>query len=320
MSTNASVQVASALPLRTAGVHAARTGVIYGVAAYGLWGVFPLYFKAVRDVAPLEVLAHRVLWSFALLVGLLLWRRELRAAFAALRSRRTLATLVVTTLLIAGNWLVFIWAVSTGRVLQASLGYFINPLINVLLGFVFLHERLRPGQKLSVALAAIGVGYQTVGAGEFPYVALFLAVTFGLYGLLRKIVRVEALAGLTVETGLLTPLAVSWLGFELARGEATFLGGSPRLDALLLLAGVVTATPLLWFTEAARRLRMATLGFLQYLAPTGHFLLAVLAFHEPFRAGHLVTFGCIWAALAIYSIDALRAPGVPRAAPQVQAE
>jgi chloramphenicol-sensitive protein RarD len=279
---------------------------VYAVGAYGLWGVFPLYFKAIKSVPPLEVLAHRIFWSLLFLLVLMAWRGGLRATRAALRSPRALAYLSVTTLLIASNWLVFIWAVANNHVLEASLGYFINPLVNVLLGFVFLRERLRPVQTVSVLLAAAAVTYMAAGAGNFPAVALFLAGTFGAYGLLRKIAPVEALVGLTVETGLLTPLALGYLVVQLARGEAMFGGQSTALNILLPLAGVVTATPLLWFAQAARRLRLATMGFLQYLAPTGHFLLAVLAFGEPFTAQHLITFGCIWTALALYSVDAWR--------------
>lgn len=285
---------------------ALRAGVLYGVGAYGLWGVFPLYFKAVKHVPAVEVLCHRILWSFLFLLGLMLLRHDWRQTSAKLRSRRTLLILGVTTLLIAGNWLVFIWAVAHDRVLQASLGYYINPLVSIVLGFLFLGERLRPRQRVAVALAAVGVGALTVAGGHFPALAVFLAITFGLYGLLRKVVQVDALVGLTVETALLTPPALVFLGYQMARGQAVFLRDSLSMDVLLLLAGVVTATPLLWFAEAARRVRLATLGFLQYLAPTGHFLLAVLAFGEPFTWVHGVTFGCIWVALLVYSLEAAR--------------
>ena len=282
----------------------ARAGVVYGVAAYGLWGIFPIYFKAIRTVPTLEVLAHRVIWSLAFLLVLMLWRRNWAAARQALRARQTLLILCATTLLIAGNWLVFIWAVANGHVLQASLGYFINPLVNVLLGLIFLHERLRRGQVISVVLATIGVSYLTIKLGQFPYLALCLALTFGSYGLLRKVVKVEAMAGLTVETALLAPAAVAFLGYQMYHGQAVFGRGSLTLNLLLLSAGLVTAIPLIWFTEAARRLRLATLGFLQYLAPTGHFLCAVLIFDEPFSRTHLVAFSFIWTALAIYSVEA----------------
>ncbi len=296
----------------------ARVGVLYGVAAYGLWGLFPVYFKAVKTVPTLEVLAHRIIWSFLLLALLvLIWRGRtgVRAAFA---SRRNLITLSVTTLLIANNWGVFIWAVASDYLLQASLGYFINPLVYVLLGFVFLRERLRRWQTFSVILAGVGCAYLTFVGGQFPWIALLLAFSFGFYGLLRKTAQVDALIGLTVETALLTPIALLFLIHQMAVGSAVFGSGSWRMSLLLVLAGVVTATPLLWFTEAARRLRLATIGFLQFLAPTGHFLLAVFAYGEPFRPEHIVTFACIWTALAVYSVEsalyvrsAARRPATP---------
>jgi len=285
---------------------AARAGVLYAVGAYGLWGVFPIYFKVVRHVPALEVLAHRIIWSLALLLVLIAARHDWPALRAALRQRRTFITLLATTLLIAANWLLFIWAVAHDYVLQASLGYFINPLVNVLLGFVFLRERLRRWQTVAVILAASGVGYMTVAGGCFPGMALFLAGSFGFYGLLRKVANVEALIGLTIETGLLTPPALAFLSYRMVVGQAVF-GSRLDMSLILLLAGVITATPLLWFSQAARRLRLATLGFIQYLSPTGHFVLAVVAFGEPFTSAHLVTFGCIWVALAIYTIDTARA-------------
>ncbi len=284
----------------------ARAGVLYGIGAYGLWGIFPLYFKALKHVPALEILCHRILWSLLLLLGLMWLRGSWLAASQALRSRRTLLTLGATTLLIAGNWLGYIWAVTNDHVLQASLGYYINPLVNVSLGVMFLRERLHAWQTCAVILAALGVGYMTFAGGQFPALALFLALTFGCYGLLRKTVQVDALVGLTVETALLTPPALIFLAYQMGRGHASFLHASRQTDVLLLLAGVVTATPLLWFTEAARRLRLATMGFLQYLSPTGQFLLGVLAFGEPFTWAHGVTFACIWMALLVYSVQAAR--------------
>ena len=283
-----------------------RAGVLYGAAAYGLWGLFPLYFKAVKQVPALEIVAHRILWSLVLLAGLVLWRRGTAPVRELLRTPRTLLVLAVTTVLIAGNWLAFVWAVANGYVLQSSLGYFINPLLNVLLGAIFLRERVRGWQLFGVFLAAIGVGYFTISAGHFPRLALFLAATFGCYGLLRKIARVDALIGLTVETALLAPIALGYLLWLGAHGRSAFGLQSLRMDLLLMLAGLITATPLLWFTEAARRLRLTTMGFLQYLSPTGHFLLAVFAFGEPFTRREVVAFACIWTALVLYSVDAAR--------------
>lgn len=299
-------QPATALRARAA----ARAGVLYGVAAYGLWGGVPVYFKAVQGVSPLEVLAHRVIWSVLFLALLLVVGRNNGTVAAALRSRRALLILCVTALLIASNWLVFIWAVANGYLLQSSLGYFINPLLSVLLGLVFLRERLRRWQTVSVVLAGVGVVYLTIASGEAPGIALALAGTFAIYGLLRKIAPVPALPGLAVETAILAPIALAYLVWEMAQGRAAFGSAGLKMSLLLMAAGVITATPLLWFTQAARRLRLATLGFLQYLAPTGHFLLAVLAYGEQFTQVHAIAFGCIWAALIIYSVDTMRAAQV----------
>lgn len=285
----------------------------YGVAAYLWWGLVPVYFKAVAHVTPGEVLAHRVIWSVVLLAVLMRIYGRWPGAAAALRDRKTILTLLGTTTLIAANWFVFIWAVDHDRVLEASLGYFINPLVNVLLGLVFLRERLRRWQMVSVALAALGVTYLTLSYGSLPAVALVLAGTFGFYGLLRKTAKVDALVGLTIETTLLAPLAFAYLVYLTSRRECCFGTQAWQTDVLLAAAGVVTAVPLLWFTKAARRLRLATLGFLQYLAPTGHFLLAVVAFGETFTQAHLVSFACIWAALLIYSVDTATCPPGERA-------
>jgi len=285
----------------------ARAGVFYGIAAYGTWGLAPIYFKEVAQVPAFEILAHRIVWSFVLLTTLLVATRRFRPVFVALTCHRTMITLVATTALIAVNWFVFIWSVTNAYLIYASLGYFINPIVNVVFGVVFLKERLRSAQKVSVVLAAIGVILEATAREHLPLagilIALVLATSFGCYGLLRKTARVDAITGLTVETGLLTPAAVIYLVYLAARGDGTFATGSLRMDGLLVAAGAVTAAPLLWFTNAARRLRLSTLGFLQYLAPTGHFLLAVLVYHETFRTADLAGFGCIWSALLVYSVD-----------------
>jgi chloramphenicol-sensitive protein RarD len=280
-----------------------RVGVLYGLGAYLAWGLVPVYFKAVAQVPALEVLAHRVVWSVVLLGVLMGIQGRWREAAVVLRNRSTMLTLACSTALIATNWLTFIWAISHGRVLQASLGYFINPLVNVLLGFLFLRERLRGWQKVSVLLAAAGVAYLTISFGRVPWIALVLATSFGLYGLLRKTVPVDAMAGLTLETALLGPAALAFLLVQAARGAAFFPGHSWQMNVLLPLSGVVTAVPLLWFVNGARRLRLSTMGFLQYVSPTEQFLLAVLAFGEPFGHVQQVSFACIWTALAIYTAD-----------------
>jgi len=283
-----------------------RAGVLYGVAAYAFWGLSIFYFKAISRVPPLEILAHRILWAVPLLFAWLAARGRLGELRAVLRARRTVGILLVTTFLIAANWVMFIVAVATGRVLQASLGYYITPLVNVLLGMIFLGERLRRVQWVCVFLAAAGVMYLTVSFGSLPVISLILAGSFGLYGLLRKTVPADGPVALTVETSLLLPLMIGFIAVKAARGEMAFLHVSRTIDLLLLLAGLVTTVPLLWFTNAVRRLRLATIGFLQYLSPSLQLLLAVVVFGEPFTRTHLVTFSCIWTALALYSLDALR--------------
>lgn len=281
----------------------ARRGILYGLLAYFIWGFFPLFFRQLSHVPPLQVLAHRITWSLFTLLFFLSAAGGWRRIRQAMRDGRTLLTLSATTLLIAANWFVFILAVDQGQVLQSSFGYFINPLVSVLLGFVFLRERLRPLQTASVAAAVVGVAVLTLDHGTLPWMALVLAFTFGLYGLLRKIVQVDALTGLFVETILLFPAASGYLVFVAVEGKGAFLTGPPVASLFLVLAGVITAVPLLWFAASARRLRLSTVGFLQYITPTIHFLLAVLAFGEPIDTAHLVSFGCIWAGLVLYSWD-----------------
>ncbi|GAB4255613.1 MAG: EamA family transporter RarD [Deferrisomatales bacterium] len=288
-----------------------QKGLLCGAAAYGLWGVFPIYFKLLSRVPALEVLAHRILWSAVLLGVLVAATGAARRVAAAVGNPRTAGLLLGSTLLVSTNWFVFIRAVAAGQVLESSLGYFINPLVSVVLGFLFLGERLARRQWVGVGLAGAGVLAQTVMLGRLPAVALVLAGTFALYGLVRKVARIDAVASLTVEMALLSPAALGLLLWREQAGVAAFLSGSPGLDALLLAAGVVTTAPLLLFGAAMGRLRLSTMGVLQYLVPTLHFALAVFAFGEPFSAAHLVTFGCIWAGLVAYSWDAL-APWVGR--------
>lgn len=280
-------------------------GVFFGIAAYGLWGLMPLYFKEVKHVAPLEVLAHRALWSFVVLAVVVAWLRRWPELMRELGDRRLRWMLAATSILIAANWLTFIYAVVSGQVVQSSLGYFVTPLINVLLGVVFLRERLRPMQLASIALAAVGLAVLTVSVEEWPWIAAVLALTFSSYGLLRKLVRVDGLVSLTVETAVLAPVAIAylaWLGIDNAMSAQ-----DGETFGKLALAGVVTTVPLLFFGATTRRLRLATIGILQYLTPTISFLLAVFHFHEPFSLVQLVSFGFIWAAVALYTADSLRA-------------
>lgn len=281
-----------------------RSGVLQGLGAYGIWGFFPVFWKALGHVPALEVLFHRVVWSFVLLLIAAAIIGRWRYLVAAVTSRRILGVLSLTTLLIAVNWLVFIWAVNSGHVLESSLGYFINPLVNVLLGMVFLRERLNRWQAVAVALAAAGVIVLTVAQGQPPWVSLILAFTFGFYGLLRKRCSVDAIVGLTVETAILTPVAALYLAYLAVDGQGMF-GTDRATDLLLVVGGAVTAVPLLLFAGAARRLRYVTVGLLQYIAPTMHFILAVSLYGEPLTSAHLITFACIWGGLLLYVGDAL---------------
>jgi chloramphenicol-sensitive protein RarD len=286
---------------------AARAGLVYGLAAYLWWGFVPIYFKLVAAVPAIEVLGHRIVWSCAFLAVLIAWQRRWHEVWTAMRMGRVVGVLVASTLLVGTNWFVFIWAVEHNQVLQASLGYFINPLVSVLLGMIFLRERLRAWQAAALVLVAAGVVNLAIAHGVLPWISLVLALSFGGYGLLRKIVNVGALAGLMVETAILTPLGIWLVARGMLRDLAPITSHQAQLYGILLLAGVVTTLPLIWFTNAARRLRLATMGFLQYVGPTCQFLLAVFLFNETFTRAHGITFSCIWLAVAIYSIDSIRA-------------
>lgn len=283
------------------------TGVLCAGGAFLIWGVSPVYWKALQPVPALEIVTHRVVWSFAFLAMLVLVQGRWSEFRSALARPRTVLVLSLTTLLVSGNWLLYIWAVNAGHLLQASLGYYINPLVNVLLGMVFLRERLRRPQALAVLLACTAVVFRSVSFGQFPWIALTLGFSFGLYGLIRKIAPVGSLVGLTVETLLLTPIGVGYLVFLELHGTGLLLQGDSARDALLFGTGVFTAVPLLLFNLGARRINLSTLGLMQYTAPSGMFLLAVFAYGEPFTAVQVWTFVLIWSALAIYSVDSVRA-------------
>jgi chloramphenicol-sensitive protein RarD len=289
----------------------ARRGAWSGFLAYGFWGLFPLYFKTIAEVPAPEILAHRILWSFLVLAVLVAITRRSEEIRTILANPRTVLMLLGSTLMIATNWLLFIVSVNTGRVIESSLGYFINPLVTVLLGYLFLSERLRRPQRASLLLAGAGVALLVGLHGKVPWISVALAVTFAFYALLRKMAPVESLAGLTFETGILGPAALCYIAWGVVTGNGSFLTGIARFDRLLPLAGIITAVPLLLFGVAARRVRMTTLGFLQYVTPTGHFLLAVFVFGEPFGKGDLAAFLMIWGGLAIYSIDAVRQHMIP---------
>ena len=281
-------------------------GVAYGIAAYTWWGLVAAYFKLVAEVAPLEILAHRITWSVAVLLLLIAFMHRWRALADVIADRRALGFLIGSTIVIAGNWFVFIWAVTHSRMLEASLGYFINPLVSVAFGFFFLRERLRVAEWSAVALAGFAVIWLTTIGGAFPWISLILAVSFALYGLIRKFAAVPSIEALTVETLILLPIALGYLVFREREGVLAFAHSSLRLDLLLIAAGPITALPLLWFAAAVRRLRLATVGLLQYISPTIQLFMAVLLFHEPFGMQRGVAFGLIWVAVAIYTIDNFR--------------
>lgn len=279
-------------------------GIAYASAACLLWGVFPIYFKALQQVAPLEILGHRIVWSLAVCAALLLALRRLRWLADLRRQPRVLAWFVASSVLVAVNWFVYIWAVNAGRVVDASLGYFINPLVNVLIGAALLHERLRRAQWIAVGVAAAGVSWLTWQAGAVPWIGLVLALSFGLYGLLRKTAALGAIEGLTLETVLLTPIAAAYLLWLVQSGQSGFVQADPVTRLLLLAAGPVTAVPLLLFAAGARRIPFSTLGLLQYLGPSLQLLLGVWLYHEPF-AERAPGYVLIWIALAVFSIEGL---------------
>jgi chloramphenicol-sensitive protein RarD len=282
-----------------------RSGLIAGIAAFATWGLIPGYWKFLRTVSPPEILAHRFVWTSLFLVLVLSWQKRWPEVKTVLRSRRATLYCLTSGLAVATNWFFFIFAVLIDRVLETSLGYFMTPLVNVLFGALLLRERLTRLQLISVFLAASGVLYLTFGYGRFPWIAVTLCTTFGLYGLLRKKSGTAAIPGLFLETIMLVPLALGYLVFLKAKGTLVFDRAGWPLLLLLISSGVVTAVPLFWFGYAARHLRLTTLGFLQYLAPTISFFLGVFLYHEPFTRGHLITFGLIWIALALFTFEAV---------------
>ena len=290
----------------TGSTDSSKGGVPLGLAAYAIWGFMPLYFKLLASVQPTEIVAHRILWSVLLLGLLATVLRRWGAIRAALGTGKVLVTLIVTACLVAVNWLVYIYAIVSGHVLEGSLGYYLNPLVNVLLGVVLLKERLTRAQIFACLLAAAGVAVLAAGAGAGLWISLTLALSFASYGFLRKVAPVDALEGLWVETLILAPLALLWVVYLLGQRTAGFAHQGLRIDLLLILGGAVTALPLLLFTAAAKRLPYSTLGFLQYIAPSIQFLLAVLVYGEPFGRAQALCFAAIWAALAIFSVEAIR--------------
>lgn len=286
-------------------VESSKAGIIYAILAYCAWGLFPVYWKFLAQVPAVELVCHRIIWSAVLLLGLL-WVQKQQPAFWKLwRSPKLIAALLFTTAILACNWGIYIYGVNTGRIVETSLGYYINPLVSVLLGSVVLKERLNQGQKLAVLIAAIAVGNFVWHFGQVPWIALFLAFSFALYGLCRKVITVSPIVGLTGETLLGIPFAAAWVGYA-ATTKTGYFGTDWNVTLLLIGCGVVTALPLLWFNNAAKRLRLSTIGFFQYLAPSLQLALGVLLYREPFTTIHAVTFTLIWSAIAVYSFSSVR--------------
>lgn len=282
-----------------------RLGILFASTAYAIWGLFPLYFKALLDIPPIEILMHRIVWSLAFLALVLAWRKQWSWIGGLLRRPKVLAGFTASALLLSANWFVYIWAVNNGRVIDASLGYFINPLVSVLLGSVLLHERLRPGQWTAVALAGVGVAWLTWHSGHLPWIGLALALSFGTYGLLRKTAELGALEGLSLETSILFPVALAYLFMLTLDDRNAFATASTSSKWLLAAAGPITAIPLLLFGAAARRIPLSLLGLLQYIGPTLQLLLGVWLYHEPFGGARLAGFALIWGALALYSMESM---------------
>ena len=283
-----------------------RDGLLTTAAAFAIWGLTPIYWKAVEAVSAPELLALRVLWAVPLAAGLLTLRRAWSDVRRVFTSRRTTLALLLTAALVGSNWFVFLVAVADGQILQSSLGYFINPLLSIVLGFVFLGERLRAVQWAAVALATAGVVNQVYTVGELPWIALYLAGTFGLYGLFRKTIAVSALPGFFVEVAALAPLGFAYMAWAISRASSTLVVADGGTQWLVPVAGLITVTPLVLFSFGARRIPLATVGVLQFLAPTGHFVLATQVYGEPFTASHVTTFVLIWSALALYLGDLFR--------------
>lgn len=305
----------SAAPSPGRTMDTAMAGALYALSAFLLWGLAPLYFKLLQSVPATEIFSHRIVWSAVLMGGIVLAMRSRSAVAAAFANRRLLGTYALTTLLISSNWLLFIWAINSGYLVQASLGYYINPLVNVLLGMLFLKERLNARQSVAVALAVLGVGSLLVSAGELPWISLSLAITFGFYALIRKKAGVDPLIGLLAETMMVTPFAIGWLVWLDVGGQGTLGSTGIGFDLLLVGTGVVTALPLILFNYGAQRLRLSTLGLMQYLAPTLHLFIGVVLYGEAFTMAHAVAFGLIWMGLVIYSSDAFRSRhGIPKTA------
>ncbi|MGN7470108.1 EamA family transporter RarD [Brevibacillus sp. SAFN-007a] len=283
-----------------------KQGILYAFAAYVAWGMLPLYWKLFQSMGAWEILAHRIVWSVLFVAIIIQVTKRWRAMRQSVSGGRIVAALAICSLLISANWLIFIWAVNNNQVMQTSLGYYMNPLITVLLGVIFLKEKLNAGQWVALVLAACGVLYITLQYGVFPWIALSLAITFAFYGLAKKLVKMEAMIGLAWETLFVAPIALGYLLMLQADGTETATTLAWWQMLLLTLAGVATAMPLYWFAQATKRLPLSIIGFIQYITPTITLLTAVFLFGEPFTTAHLISFSCIWSALVLFTASSMR--------------
>lgn len=282
-----------------------RSGLLVGLLCYTLWGFLPLLFHVLEKVGSVSIVANRTIWSLFFVGGILLASGRMGEVKVALADRKTLGSMIISAVLLAANWLIYVYAVESGQVLEGSFGYFINPLVNVAIGMLFLGERQKPWQLVSIGVALAAIGIQAIGVGRIPYIALSLAVSFGFYGFFRKTAKVNSASGLFVETVVLVPLAAAWLIFGFVRDGGVGIMADPYYLTLLVLTGPATAVPLLLFAFAVQRLRLTTIGMLQYLSPSLQFLLAIFVFREPINPMQLLSFGLIWLSLLIYSADSL---------------
>lgn len=282
-----------------------QTGMLLAFGAYVIWGLFPIYFKALQAIDPMEIMLHRIIWSMVVLLAVLAWRKQWSWIGPALRQPRVLHGFVASAVLLSSNWYIYIWAINNDRIIDASLGYFINPLVNVLLGYLMLGERLRPGQWFAVSIAAAGVAWLGWQGGHPPWIGVSLALTFGIYGLMRKTAKLGPLEGLSLETMLLFPFAFGYLLFLSLQHHNSFASASLSTQSLLILAGPITAVPLLLFAAGARRLPLSVLGLMQYIGPSMQLVLGVWLYHEPFTPARMLGFVIIWSALAVYSLEGL---------------
>ncbi|WP_458699378.1 EamA family transporter RarD [Sulfurospirillum sp. 1307] len=279
-----------------------KQGTLYAILAFSFWGLVPIYFKSVSHVSAFEVLVHRILWSVIFLLMIILITKTTSNVLIVMRNKKKLKLLFLSAILVSLNWLTFIWAISNNKIVEASLGYYINPLVNVILGYLFFKERVNKSRVFAIFLAFIAILYQLYTLGELPVISIILALSFGFYGLVRKKIHVESISGLFIETLLISPFALLYFIYLQANEMSAFTFSLDKTTILLILAGFITIIPLIWFNSAATRISMIKLGFLQYIGPSLSFLLAIFLYHEPFNKDKLVTFIIIWVALAIFSI------------------